>query len=116
MASSLTASNLVRLARITRLGGPDTGFARTAAIPVAASDGTDPQGVRLTWDPTPWMITGLHAVYEVYRSQDAEVSHAALLATLEGTFVNNYPAGVVDRPAPREYLDGSAVPGQTYYY
>ena len=100
----------------TLFGPADTGFARAAAILVSASDGTDPRGVHLTWDPVPWKTPGLHVVYEVYRGTDADPAHAALVATLGGTFVNHYPAGVVVRPAPREYLDDSAGPGQTYFY
>ncbi|HUJ19328.1 MAG TPA: S8 family serine peptidase [Nitrospirota bacterium] len=100
----------------TRFGGPDTGYAQVGSILVTATDGTDAQGVRLTWDPTTWKSPGLHAVYEVYRSTDAEPGHAALIARLEGTFVNNYPAGVIITPAPRTYLDQNVTAQQTYFY
>jgi len=100
----------------TLFGGPDTGYAQVGSIPVQATDGTDTEGVRLSWDPTPWKTPGLHVVYEIYRSTDADLSHAVLIATREGTFINNYPHGVIIRAASREYLDQDAAPTQTYFY
>jgi len=100
----------------TLFGGPDTGYAQVGSIPVQATDGTDPEGIRLSWDPTPWKTPGLHVVYEIYRSTDTDLSHAVLIATREGTFINNYPAGVIIRAAAREYLDRDIAPNQTYFY
>jgi hypothetical protein len=100
----------------TLFGGPDTGYSEVASIPVEASDGTHAGGIRLTWDPTPWKTPGLHTVYEIYRSADSEFSHATLIATREGRFINNYPAGVIIEAAPREYLDTNLVTNQTYFY
>ena len=100
----------------TLFGGPDTGYAQVSSIPVTATDGTDAEGIRLSWDPTPWKTPGLHVVYEIYRSIDADLSHAVLIAQNEGTFINNYPAGVIIRAAAREYLDRDAAPNQTYFY
>jgi hypothetical protein len=100
----------------TLFGGPDTGYAQVGSIPVIASDGTDTEGIKLSWDPTPWKTPGLHVVYEIYRSIDADLSHAVLIAQNEGTFINNYPAGVIIRAAAREYLDQDVTPQQTYFY
>ena len=100
----------------TLFGGPDTSYSEVASIPVEASDGTHAGGIRLTWDPTPWKTPGLHVVYEIYRSADSEFSHPTLIATREGRVINNYPAGVIIEPAPREYLDTNLVTNQTYFY
>ena len=100
----------------TLFGGPDLGRPQIAAIPVTASDGTEPAEVRLTWDPTPWKTPGITAVYEVYRGTGPAASAAGLLARVEGTFINEYPAGVVIRPAAKEYVDRQVMPGQVYYY
>ena len=97
-------------------GGPDTGYSKVASIPVQASDGTQAGRIHLTWDPIPWKTPGLHVVYEIYRSTDTALNHATLIATREGRFVNNYPAGVVIEAAPREYLDANVVTNQTYFY
>jgi subtilisin family serine protease len=100
----------------TLFGGPDTGYSQVASIPVQATDGTAPGGIRLDWDPTPWKTPGVHVVYEIYRSTDSDVGHATLIATREGTFINNYPAGVIIEAASKEYFDADVLANQTYFY
>ena len=58
----------------------------------------------------------MNVVYEIYRSTDTTLSQASLISTREGTFINNYPAGVIIEAASREYFDTDAVPNQTYFY
>jgi len=100
----------------TLFGGPDTGYSQVASIPLQASDGTAPGGIRLEWDPTPWKTPGIHVVYEIYRSTDSDLSHATLISTRQGTFINNYPAGVIVEAASRDYFDTDVLPNQTYFY
>ena len=100
----------------TLFGGPDTGYSQVASIAVEATDGTEPDGIRLAWNPTPWKTPGVNVVYEIYRSTESTLSQASLISTREGTFINNYPAGVIIEAASREYFDTDAVPNQTYFY
>lgn len=79
----------------------DAGFRSSIAAPetpaaVQASDGAFTNRVRVTWT-----AGGVAAGHEIWRGTNALLAQAALLASL---------------PAGASYDDGSAVPGQIYYY
>ena len=81
-----------------------------------ASDGSVENGIQVDWDPIPWRAVGVTTSYELYRNTDDNFEGAQLIAVLEGTFINNYPNGVIIEWAPRTYFDQDVSPDTTYFY